>query len=108
MTTAITDQEFGQLREYLFKSCGIDIPDEKRYLFVTRLGEWIDRYLSAQFRSQVSALWGYIQRNNACAHRDGKLRGREAHGPLPEDCNGLFAAEIQPRKGAVCGPRPAG
>jgi chemotaxis protein methyltransferase CheR len=42
MNTAITDQEFGKLRDYLLKSCGIDIPMEKRYLFVTRLGDWIE------------------------------------------------------------------
>ncbi|MHC4473460.1 MAG: CheR family methyltransferase [Planctomycetota bacterium] len=39
MSVDITDPEFALLKEFLLTRCGIDIPPEKRYLFVTRLGE---------------------------------------------------------------------
>ena len=39
----INDKEFGLFREYLLDSCGIDIPEEKRYLFNTRLGPILEK-----------------------------------------------------------------
>jgi len=35
----ISDNEFGLLKDYLGSVCGIDVPSDKRYLFVTRLAE---------------------------------------------------------------------
>ncbi len=35
--TKITDNEFDELKKYLYRICGIDVPEEKRYLFETRL-----------------------------------------------------------------------
>ena len=35
----LSDTEFALLREYLLTACGIDVTPEKRYLFVTRLGD---------------------------------------------------------------------
>lgn len=37
----ITDAEFGLMKEYLLQSWGIDIPGEKRYLFHTRLADFL-------------------------------------------------------------------
>ena len=34
----ISDNEFNLLKDYIQKTCGIAVPKEKQYLFVTRLG----------------------------------------------------------------------
>lgn len=39
----IRDIEFNLLKQYLNSICGIDVPSEKRYLFKTRLAEFMDR-----------------------------------------------------------------
>jgi chemotaxis protein methyltransferase CheR len=38
----ISDEEFVLLKKFLSTACGIDVPSEKRYLFVTRLAELLD------------------------------------------------------------------
>jgi len=44
MTVAITDSEFARLKDYLSLQCGIDVPPEKRYLFVTRLADCLESH----------------------------------------------------------------
>jgi chemotaxis protein methyltransferase CheR len=39
----ISDREFGLLKDYLFRESGIDVAEEKRYLFTTRLSELLIR-----------------------------------------------------------------
>ena len=43
MSVAISDAEFDLLRDYLLRKCGIDVPPQKRYLFVTRLGNCLEK-----------------------------------------------------------------
>ena len=37
----ISDSEFNLLKEHLLKLCGIEVPTEKRYLFKTRLSDFL-------------------------------------------------------------------
>jgi len=45
----INDTEFELLKEYLSTMCGINIPPEKRYLFVTRLAGMLDEMKCSSF-----------------------------------------------------------
>jgi chemotaxis protein methyltransferase CheR len=43
MSVKISDAEFDLLKDYLLRKCGIDVPPQKRYLFVTRLGTCLEK-----------------------------------------------------------------
>ncbi len=45
----ITDTEFALLRSFLKEASGIDVPDSKRYLFLTRLGNFMESQKCASF-----------------------------------------------------------
>lgn len=45
----ITDIEYQQLRKFLLKETGIDVPEAKQYLFATRLGELLEKEGCASF-----------------------------------------------------------
>ena len=62
----IKDNEFSLLKGYLNKICGIDVPREKRYLFETRLGSFLDQHgfrnFSELYASLVSTQGKLLQR----------------------------------------------
>lgn len=45
----ITNEEFLLLKDYLFKTCGIEVPEEKSYLFRTRLYDLIEEEKLSSF-----------------------------------------------------------
>ena len=45
----MSDREFGLFKEYLFRESGIDVSDDKRYLFTTRLSDLLLREGCATF-----------------------------------------------------------
>ena len=49
MNTTMSDKEFGLFKDHLFRESGIDVPDEKRYLFTTRLSGLLGREGCATF-----------------------------------------------------------
>jgi chemotaxis protein methyltransferase CheR len=63
----ISNDEFSLFKSYLHDMCGIDVPPEKRYLFVTRLGGLLSELGCTSF-SEL-----YHRLNSG---RDGSLRGR--------------------------------
>ena len=49
MKLEISDAEFDLLKAYLHTKCGIQVPPEKRYLFVTRLGDYLAQLRCTNF-----------------------------------------------------------
>jgi chemotaxis protein methyltransferase CheR len=45
----ITDTEFSLLRTFLHKVSGIDVPESKKYLFLTRLGDFLQEHKCSSF-----------------------------------------------------------
>ncbi len=54
----ITDDEFSQLKDYLHRACGIDVPPAKRYLFETRLSGFLDGLGCKDFSEFYERLMG--------------------------------------------------
>lgn len=59
----ITDIEFSLLKEYLSRICGIDVPSEKRYLFRTRLGDFLTQENCRTFSELYNRLTTGIDMN---------------------------------------------
>ena len=54
--TEITDTEFSLLRKFLMDASGIDVPETKRYLFLTRLNEFMETRKCSTFSELFTRL----------------------------------------------------